>query len=653
MCGIAGEVRFGNPPDAAAVARATRAIAHRGPDAESFFTEGPAALGHRRLAILDIAGGVQPMTQDGVTLIFNGQVFEHDALREELRKKGHTFQTRSDTEVVLRAYLEWGEHFAAHLDGMLACALWDSRSQRLVFSRDRMGKKPLHYALSEGRIVFGSELKALIAHGALTRELDPEALVQYLSSEAIAAPRTLFKDVKKLPPGCTAVFDQKGLRVFQYWELPAPDYTSLAYQRSRPSTLGLDASDAHLPSGDVHEAAQELLKLLDGAVARRLVADVPVGVFLSGGVDSTTIAALSARHKQPLDTFSIGFQEASFDETPFALMAAEKIGSRHQTLRLSGQNCLDLLPDAVDTLDEPMADPSILPTLLLSRFTRKHVTVALAGDGGDELFAGYDPFLAHRPAALLARLPNAALSLFEKAASLLPSSSKNMSFDFRVKQFLRGAKGNPSLRHAQWLAAFLPGESASILRDELKPFANEAIAFGPVLEDAARAQALGVLPGSIDEALRFYQQRYLADDILVKADRASMAASLELRAPFLDTRVVEFAARLPPHTKLSLSRTKVVLKRAALGLIPEEILGRAKKGFGIPVAAWIRGPLRPLFEDLFSENNLKSSGLFDPPKVQELLTTHLAGRADLRKPLWTLAMLLLWQRRWGGQTGAA
>jgi asparagine synthase (glutamine-hydrolysing) len=334
-------------------------------------------------------------------------------------------------------------------------------------------------------------------------------------------------------------------------------------------------------------------------------------------------------------------------------MAAEKIGSRHQTLRLSGQNCLDLLPDAVDTLDEPMADPSILPTLLLSRFTRKHVTVALAGDGGDELFAGYDPFLAHRPAALLARLPNAALSLFEKAASLLPSSSKNMSFDFRVKQFLRGAKGNPSLRHAQWLAAFLPGESASILRDELKPFANEAIAFGPVLEDAARAQALGVLPGSIDEALRFYQQRYLADDILVKADRASMAASLELRAPFLDTRVVEFAARLPPHTKLSLSRTKVVLKRAALGLIPEEILGRAKKGFGIPVAAWIRGPLRPLFEDLFSENNLKSSGLFDPPKVQELLTTHLAGRADLRKPLWTLAMLLLWQRRWGGQTGAA
>ena len=385
-------------------------------------------------------------------------------------------------------------------------------------------------------------------------------------------------------------------------------------------------------------------------MARRLNADVPVGVFLSGGVDSTTIAALAARHKSPLDTFSIGFQEASFDETSFALLAAERIGSRHQTLRLSGQDCLELLPAAVDTLDEPMADPSILPTLLLSRFTRKHVTVALAGDGGDELFAGYDPFLAHRPAALLARLPPAALSLMESAARLLPSSSKNMSFDFRVKQFLRGAKGNPSLRHAQWLAALLPNETASLLRDELKPLATEAIAFAPVLADAARAQALGVLPGSIDEALRFYQQRYLADDILVKADRASMAASLELRAPFLDTKVVEFAARLPAHTKLSLSRTKVVLKRAALGLVPDEILGRAKKGFGIPVAAWIRGPLRPLFEDLFSAESLRRTNLFDPAPTRALLDAHLAGKADLRKPLWTLAMLLLWQRRWVSQT---
>jgi len=679
VCGIAGEIRFDAAPDADGVLRATRALAHRGPDAEGFFTEGAAALGHRRLSILDLAGGVQPMVQDGVALVFNGQAYEHDALRAELRAAGHAFHTRSDTEVVLRAYFEWGEEFAGRVQGMFAIALWDSRTQRLVLARDRMGKKPLHYSLLNGaqglagappqigeavaasRLVFGSEVKALLAHGALSREVDPIALVQYLANEAVPAPRTIFAGARKLPPGCTAVFDARGFRVRRFWELPAPASArpsrSMGSQSSVPQASragpALHASDAHLPSGEVHEAAQELLHLLDGAVARRLAADVPVGVFLSGGVDSTTIAALAARHKAPLDTFSIGFSEASFDETPFALLAAERIGSRHQTLKLSGQDCLDLLPDAVDTLDEPMADPSILPTLLLSRFTRKHVTVALAGDGGDELFAGYDPFLAHRPAALLARLPDAALSLFESAARLLPSSSKNMSFDFRLKQFLRGAKGNPSLRHAQWLAALLPGELSQILSPALRPHATEAVAFAAVLEDASRAQELGVLPGSIDEALRFYQQRYLVDDILVKADRASMAASLELRAPFLDTRVVEFAARLPPHTKLSLSRTKVVLKQAALGLVPEEILNRAKKGFGIPVAAWIRGPLRPLFEDLFSEKNLAASGFFEPAPARVLLERHLRGEADLRKPLWTMAMLLLWQRRWGATANAS
>ena len=678
MCGIAGEIRFDAAPDADGVLRATRALAHRGPDAEGFFTEGAAALGHRRLSILDLAGGVQPMVDAGVALVFNGQEYEHDALREVLRKRGHTFRTRSDTEVVLHAYLEWGEEFAEHLRGMFAIAIWDSREQRLVLARDRMGKKPLHYALAQGRgdasadwlggepplfgerfaatrLLFGSELKALVAHGAMPRDLDPQALVQYLAAEAIPAPRTIFRAARKLPPGCTAVFDARGFRLRRYWELPAPA-GSLGHHRSRDRSrapaLGLHASDSHLPSGELHEASGELLRLLDGAVARRLNADVPVGVFLSGGIDSTTIAALSARHKSPLDTFSIGFSEASFDETPFALQAAARIGSRHQTLKLSGQDCLDLLPAAVDTLDEPMADASILPTLLLSRFTRKHVTVALAGDGGDELFAGYDPFLAHRPAALFAQLPEAARSLFESAARALPSSSRNMSFDFRVKQFLRGARGNSSLRHARWLAALLPNELATLLSPDLQPLATDAVAFAAVLEDAARAHQLEVLPGSIDEALRFYQQRYLPDDILVKADRASMAASLELRAPFLDVSVVEFAARLPSHLKLSLLRTKVVLKRAVHGLIPEEILNRAKKGFGIPIAAWIRGPLRPLFEDLFSESNLINSGLFTPGPVRALLEKHLRGEADLRKPLWTLAMLLLWLRRWGPASNA-
>jgi asparagine synthase (glutamine-hydrolysing) len=315
--------------------------------------------------------------------------------------------------------------------------------------------------------------------------------------------------------------------------------------------------------------------------------------------------------------------------------------------RLSGQDCLDLLPDAVASLDEPFADPSFLPTLLLSRFTRKHVKVALAGDGGDELFAGYDPFLAHRPAEIVARLPRPLHAVLRGAASLLPSSSRNMSFDFRVKQFLRGVLAPPSLRHQTWIGSFLPAELSRLLAPEVRANAEPAVAFREVLAEAERAAQVGVRPGSVDEALRFYLGRYLADDILVKADRASMAASLELRAPFLDTHVVEYTARLPWKLKLGLLRTKVLLKRALRGVVPDEILSRPKKGFGIPVASWIRGPLRPLFEELFGDRELGQSGLFEPRYAQAMLARHLRGEADLRKPLWTLAMFQLWQRQWG------
>ncbi len=625
MCGIAGEVSLSGAPDAAAVRRMTAAIAHRGPDADGFFTEGPAALGHRRLSILDLEGGVQPMTREGVTLVFNGQAYDHDALREELRKEGHAFSTRSDTEVVLRAYLQWGDEFVTRVHGMFAVALWDSRQRALILARDRLGKKPLYYAHRGERLSFGSELKALFAHGGLGRELDREALVQYLAVEYVPAPRSIIAGVAKLPAGHVARFDERGLSLRRYWELPAPDGRKLSPE----------------------DAAAELTTLLDSAVKKRLVADVPVGVFLSGGVDSTSITALAIRHKNPLSTFSIGFEEASFDESAFAKLAAERLGTVHHTEMLSGTACLDLLPEAVASLDEPFADPSFLPTLLLSRFTRKHVKVALAGDGGDELFAGYDPFLAHRPAQLLAALPGPALAALRRAVQLLPSAQTNMSLDFRLKQLLRGAAQPAALRHQAWIGSFLPDELSNLLRPELRPLASAEVAFAAVLEEARRGRDLGVSEGSVDEALRFYATRYLVDDILVKADRASMAASLEVRAPFLDTAVVEFAARLPWQLKLSMTKTKVVLKRALAGLVPEEILARPKKGFGIPVAAWIRGPLRPLFEDLFSAPALDGSGVLEPKAARALLDRHLRGEADLRKPLWTLGMFLLWQRRWG------
>src|SRR6267142_2802482 len=544
MCGICGEVDLAGAPDADRIRRAARAIAHRGPDAEGFFFDGPAGLGHRRLSILDLESGDQPMVRDGVAIAFNGEAYDFAALRDELRARGHPFTSRSDTEVVLRAYLEWGDDFPERVHGMFSLAIWDSRRRKLVLARDRLGKKPLYYFVRGSRVVFASELKALLAHGGVPRELDPEALVQYLACEYVPAPASILREVRKLPAAHLAVLDEHGFRIRRYWDLPGPS-------RERVSA---------------REAAPELLRVLDGAVAKRLVADVPVGVFLSGGVDSTSIAALAVRHKNPLQTFSIGFVEESFDESPWARLAADRLGTEHVSQKFSGQDCLDLIPAAAAQLDEPFADPSFLPTLLLSRFTR---------------------------------------------------------------------------RHASWIASFLPGEIGALLQPGLRSLASPEIAFRQVLEDATRS---GTRPGSLDEALRYYLTRYLADDILVKADRASMAASLELRAPYLDTAVVELAARLPWQLKISLTRTKVLLKRALRGLVPDEILARPKKGFGIPVAAWIRGPLRPLFEELLSERELRDGGVFDARAVRSLLQTHLDGRADLRKPLWTLLMFQLWRK---------
>ncbi|HMK73260.1 MAG TPA: asparagine synthase (glutamine-hydrolyzing) [Myxococcaceae bacterium] len=642
MCGIAGEVRFDAPPSGEAVRRMADALAHRGPDAEGFADDGVAALGHRRLSILDLVGGVQPMEREGVTLVFNGQAYDFAPLRAELEKKGHPFSTRSDTEVVLRAYLEWGEDFLQHVEGMFALAVWDARKRRLVLGRDRMGKKPLHLALArkghwrdalpaEGaapveadRLVFGSELKAFVAHGGVPRSLSRPALVEYLAAEAVPAPHTIYSEVHKLPAAHLAVLDASGLRLRRYWELPTPGNGRI--------------SDA--------EAAAELRALLDAAVAKRLVADVPVGIFLSGGVDSTGLTALAVRHAPRIHSFSIGFEEASFDESAHARLAANALGTEHHLEMLSGEACLELLPRAVEQLDEPFADPSYLPTHLLSRFVRRSVKVALAGDGGDELFAGYDPFLAHRPAALLARVPRPLLGFLAGAVARLPTASTNMSLDFRLKQLFRGLTAPASLRHAAWIGALLPRELERVLHPDLAPLAREEVAYRAVLAEAERGHRAGIAPGSVDEALRFYLSGYLVDDILVKADRASMAASLEVRAPFLDTRVVEFAVRLPWRTKLSLTRTKVLLKEALRGLVPDPILARPKKGFGIPVARWIRGPLRPLFEDLFSEASLRQSGVLAPGPTRALLDRHLGGGADLRKPLWTLAMFLLWQRRW-------
>jgi asparagine synthase (glutamine-hydrolysing) len=655
MCGIAGEVRFDGPPNAEAVQRMTGALVHRGPDGEGFYSDAAAALGHRRLSILDLVGGSQPMIRQGCAIVFNGEAYEFEELRQILVQRGHEFRTRSDTEVVLEAYLEWGDHFVERVHGMFALALWDSRRRRLVLARDRMGKKPLYYALAGPgtwcrelaserqpvlgvqRLIFGSELKALIAHGGVPLQLDGEGLVQYLACEYVPAPLSIFDAVRKLPAAHLAVLDERGFRLRRYWDLPNPEGAARSARSRRPRA----------------EVERELVELLDRAVARRLVADVPVGVFLSGGIDSTSVAALAARHKSPLETFSIGFAEASFDESNFARLAAQRLGTNHHIEYLSSDACLEEIPKAVENLDEPFADPSFLPTLLLSRFVRRRVTVALAGDGGDELFAGYAPFLAHRPAQLMARMPSVLRRVLRAAVGRLRSSAEYMSLDFRLKQFLKGLDAPPQLRHQVWIGSFQSDELAELLPPDLRPLSAESVIYREVLAEAERGERAGIQPGSIDEALRFYLTRYLTDDILTKVDRASMAASLEVRAPFLDTPVVEFAAQLPWQEKLNLTNTKLLLRRAFRELVPEQILHRPKQGFAIPIAGWIRGPLRDLFEDLFSPASLAKAGVFEPKPTRALLERHLSGSADLRKPLWTLAMFLLWQRRWMSAQPAA
>ena len=614
----------------------TRALVHRGPDGEGFHLDGAAALGHRRLSILDLERGAQPMVREGVVLLFNGEAYEHAALREELRRQGHSFTTRSDAEVVLRAYLQWGPQFLQRVHGMFALALWDARERRLLLARDRLGKKPLYYALAgprkflttpgaeATRCVFASELKALGEHSSIPRELDVESVCRYLALEYVPAPRSIHRHVFKLPAAHMAVLDGSGFRVQRYWELPAPAPFS----------------------GTSQEASEELLRLLDAAVARRLVADVPVGALLSGGIDSTGVVALARRHQDPLRTYSIGFDEPEFDETPFALLASRQLGTVHRTERLRAEDCVGLLSDAVATLDEPFADPSVLPTLLLCRLAHSEVKVAMVGDGGDELFAGYDPFLAHRPALLAARCPAALRHAAYGLASRLPSSDEPMSAGFRLTRFMRGLDEDAAVRHQAWIGAFLPSELAQVLVPDVRPLAAPPLVYREVLAEAERSLGAGVLPESIDGALRFYLSRYLPDDILVKGDRAAMASSLELRAPFLDTHVVEFVSRLPSHLKVTLTQTKVLLRRALRAHVPAPILRRPKKGFGIPVARWIRGPLRPLFEELLGETALRRTGLFDPAHVRGMLDRHLAG-ADLRKPLWTLAMFQLWKGRWG------
>jgi asparagine synthase (glutamine-hydrolysing) len=626
MCGIAGIlVADGHPIDGRILAEMTRSLAARGPDGEAFFTEGPIGLGHRRLAIIDVEGGRQPLYSEDrqVAVIANGEIYNFMDLRPELERAGHCFVTRSDSEVLVHGYEEWGDELLDRIEGMFALAIWDGKARKLLLARDRMGEKPLYWAELPGHgLAFASELRALERCPGVDSAIDPTALARYLVYECVPAPGTILRGMKKLEPG-TKLVAKVGQPpvVSRYWDLPLADGARIS---------------------DLDGAAEQLLAELRRSVRQRLVSDVPVGLFLSGGLDSSSVSALAAELRGgDLDTFSIGFEDPTYDESAEAERVAKAIGSRHHKERLRAEVLRDLLPSVGRLLDEPIGDGSIVPTHLLARFARQHVTVALGGDGGDELFAGYPTFIAERAALLLDHAPRPLVKMgavaLQTAARALPVASSYFSFDFKLKQLAKGMALPAVHRHQAWLGSFSPEEARAVLMPDVARLVQQN-AYGLIDERLSRVASTDPW----DRLLAFYAKNYLADQVLTKVDRATMAVGLEARAPLLDTKVVTLACRLLPALRSRGFATKRVFKHAMRGIVPEKTLQRSKQGFAMPIAGWLRNELRGWMEEALSEARLSRTGLFSPSAVRRLVDEHTAGRANHRKPLWTLLAFQTW-----------
>ena len=596
-------------------------MVHRGPDSEGVMTAQGVALGMRRLAIIDLQTGEQPaVSEDGrVSVILNGEIYNYRELRAELEARGHTFRSASDTEVLPHLYEEFGTAMLDRLNGMFAFALWDARRRRLFLARDPFGEKPLYWGTFGGKLLFASEPKVLLAHPAVTTGVNPDALRQYLAFDYVPAPLSIYEGVNKLPAAHALTLEDGKVETWRYWDL--------SYRKP-----------ANAPTED--EAAERLRGLLADSVRMRLVADVPLGVLLSGGVDSSAVAALAvSASAATVKTFSISFAEKSFDESAYARGVADFLGTDHHEERLSANLAADLVGEIGSWMDEPLSDPSLIPTYLLCRFTRQHVTVALGGDGGDEIFAGYPMYYGHRVARAYSRVPRLLRrALVEPAIRRLPVKTKNLSFDFKARRFVAGMEtDDPVARHHIWFGSFAPREQERLLT------AGAERAARPDVYAAARSLFDSCDAAELFERMQYLDTKlYLAEDILAKVDRASMSVSLEVRAPFLDRRVVEYAASLPADFKLRGKTTKYILKRAIDPLVPPFVTRRPKKGFGVPVAEWLKGRLRPLARDLLSPARLARHGLFDPAYVARLQDEHERGQANHRKLLWTLLVFELW-----------
>jgi len=625
MCGITGWANLTShppPPDGAheLLHAMCERMVHRGPDSEGLFVTNGVALGMRRLAIIDLVTGEQPAFNEdkSVAVILNGEIYNYRELRDDLEKRGHAFRSASDTEVLPHLYEEYGDDMLRELNGMFAFALWDSGRRRLLIGRDRFGEKPLYWGVFDNTLLFASEPKVLLAHPAVKPALNLQALRYYLSFDYVPAPLSIYEGINKLPAAHKLVLEDGRVDVDRYWRL--------SYKTAQP-----------VPSEN--EAADHLRELLADAVRMRLVSDVPLGVLLSGGVDSSSVAAFAVRAStEPVKTFSISFAEASFDESAYARGVAKFLGTDHHEERLSANLAANLVSEIGAWMDEPFSDPSLVPTYLLSRFTRKHVTVALGGDGGDEIFAGYPMYAGLRWGEFYQSLPPTLRArVIEPLVRMLPVKTKNLSFDYKALRFVTGAQYDAVARHHVWFGSFTPEEQTDLLTaDALATSDGEIYAQARQLADECDNEDLVTRMQSVDTRL------YLAEDILTKVDRASMAVSLEVRAPFLDPRVAEFAASLPPNYKLRGHKTKYILKKAVHELLPPFVTKRGKKGFGVPVAEWLKLNLRPLARDLLSPERVRRAGVFNPAYITRLQDEHERGVANHRKLLWTLLMFELW-----------
>lgn len=621
MCGITGYINAnGSAIDRGVLERMNEAIIHRGPDEDGFYVHENAGLAMRRLSIIDLASGQQPIPNADRTawIVFNGEIYNYQELRKHLEDDGVQLHTKSDTEAIVYLYDKYGVDCLQHLRGMFALAIWDTRDDSLFIARDRVGKKPLLYSHQpNGDLIFGSEFQALLQHPSISRDIDYEAIHHYLTFISVPAPLTVYKQIRKLEPGHWLRWKNGQIETKRYW---LPDFSE---------KLDITAD----------EAEKEVLRILRESVKLRMISEVPLGAFLSGGVDSSAVVALMAQESsQPVKTFSIGFEEQDFSELKYAKKVADHVGAEYHEFIVK-PNAMEVLPTLVQHYGEPYADSSAIPTYYVSKETRKHVTVALNGDGGDESFAGYERYSAMRLAERYKKYPAILRKPFvEFPLSLLPTPDGRQNRLRRAKRFVQAAALPKTTRYLNWVSGTSPELKQEIYTDDFKRI-SAGFDTKQILEQWFD-KANGI--GAVDASLMTDQQTYLPNDLLVKVDIASMAVSLEARSPFLDHHLMEFAAKLPEDIKVSGLDTKTLLKKVTAKLVPPEVIYRRKMGFGVPVGYWLRNEMKSfLYEVLLSEKSL-NRGIFKPAAIKDMIERHVSAKDDMTFQLWSLLMLELW-----------